>query len=308
MARVAGRARSVLLGTLRRFSEDRGSQAAAAIAYYSLVSLFPLLIFLVGAFGLLVQGAGLRARLVDTLLAYSPSLDGSLRSLLTNAVVSVGGRHGVALGLGGLLGMAWTASSLFGQIRAALNTAFDVQHRRPLVRQKLLDLGLVVLTGGFFVASSAATGLLEFAGRLPVLEQVPGAAWALVILAAPVVFLLAVFTFLYWLVPAHHHSVREVWPGAVAAAILFQAAQFLFSLYLGHFAHYDRVYGSLGALVAFLAWTYVSAVILILGAELAAEAAERRQQRRPPEAVPTRPSTRLRELLRSLIMSDTALG
>lgn len=254
----------------------------------------------------MVAAKGLEAKLVDTLLAYSPSLGGGLRQLLTTTLGSIGG-HGLALGLTGLLGLAWTASALFGQIRLALNLAFDVEHRRPLLRQKLVDLGLVLLAGLFFAASSAATGLLEFAGTLPALDRVPDVAWGVVTFAVPLAVLVVVFGFLYWTVPAHHHRLGEVWPGAAAAALLFQAAQFLFSLYLSHFGHYDRLYGSLGALVAFLFWTYISAVILILGAELAAEMAARSHAAAAgasPEPVAGPLRARLGRLLRSMVVSD----
>ena len=194
---------------------------------------------------------------------------------MTEAVRGVAGVGSGALGILGLLGMAWSGSNMFGVIRRSLNAAYDIQSSRPFVRQKLVDFGLMIALGPFFVCSVAATAGLRtarsYTQELVGASSAVGLAWDAAVLLVPFLLSFAAFLVLYWLAPAARLGPRDVWPGALVAALLFESAKVLFSLYLENFANYDVVFGSLGAVVAFLFWVYVSANILLLGAEVASE-------------------------------------
>ena len=146
------------------------------------------------------------------------------------------------------------------------------------MQQKLLDLALVAGMGMFFLTSIFATGFLRVVRQRS--EDIPylgdaaesaGFAWDATSFLIPLTLSFLAFTVMYWVVPATKVRVRDVWPAALIAALMFGVANLGFSIYLENFANYRMVYGSLGAVVALLMWLYISAFILILGAELAAQ-------------------------------------
>lgn len=264
--------------TVSEFSDDNCSQMAAAISYYVLFSLFPLLIFSVGILGLVLQDSSLQRDLVDVVLEYIPLSQDRGRNDVEQAVRGVAGVGSGALGILGLIGMAWSGSNMFGVIRRSLNIAYDLELHRPLIRQKLLDLSMAIAFLPLFIASLAATASIRAARRAS--EEVPvvqegsealGFAWEVLPLLVPVAMSFCAFMFLYWVVPATKARPRDVWLGALVAALLFEASKVGFSIYVENFGNYNVVFGSLGAVVAFLFWVYISGNILLFGAEIASE-------------------------------------
>ncbi len=264
--------------SVEEFFDDSCTQMAAAISYYVLFSLFPLLIFLVGVLGLFLQDSQLQRDIIDAVLDFIPLSEDEGRGEVTEAVEGVAGVGSGALGLFGLVGMAWSGSNMFGIIRRSINTAYDLEYQRPLVQQKLLDLAMVAGMGAFFLVSIGATGFLrvvlqrsEDIRHLGDAAEQAGFAWDATSFLIPLALSFLVFTFLYWVVPAAKVRLRDVWLGALVAAILFEVAKVGFSIYLENFSNYDLVYGSLGAVAAFLFWVYLAANILLFGAEVASE-------------------------------------
>ena len=261
------------------YVKDDCGQLAAAISYYTLFSLFPLLIFVVAMAGLLIQDRGVQQDIVDEVLKNIPLNEGEGRNSVTNAVRDVAGNTSGALGILGLVGMAWAGSSLFGALRKALNTAFDDREsKRPFFQQKAIDLAMVLSVAVFFLASVGATAFLRIvrtnSARLGALGEIAdnaGPVWDLASYAIPLVFSVIAFTALYCLVPSRVRSPRDVWPGAVVAALVFEVAKLGFSVYIENFTHYDLVMGSLGAVAVFFFWIYLSANIMLFGAEVASE-------------------------------------
>jgi len=261
------------------FMRDDCGQLAAAISYYALFSLFPLLIFVVAMAGLLIQDRSVQDDIVDEVLKNIPLNEGEGRNSVTDAVRGVADNSKGALGLLGLVGMAWAGSSLFGALRKALNIAFDdAESRRPFVQQKGIDLALLLALAVFFLVSIGATAFLRIVrtnsadlGALGDAAESAGLFWDAASYAIPLVFSSIAFTALYCLVPSRLRSPLEVWPGALIAALMFEIAKLGFSFYLENFTSYDVVMGSLGAVAAFLFWIYVSANIMLFGAEVAAE-------------------------------------
>ncbi len=163
--------------------------------------------------------------------------------------------------------------------RTALNAAWDSNAKRPFLRGKLVDLALV---GGVFLVNGATLGLTVAAGiaragvsHLPGILQdlapLAGAAASAAVFLLSAALLFVTFCLLYRLVPAVPTIFRGIWPGALVAAVGFEGRQYGFSAYLAHFAHYNKVYGSLGAVIAFLFFVYLASIIFLLGAEVASE-------------------------------------
>jgi membrane protein len=261
----------------KRYSEHGCSLLAAGISYYVLFSIFPLLIFSVGVVGLFLEDQHLQADLVNAVMENIPLTETQGRDDVTEAIRSVSTTSSGAIGVIGLITMGWAASAVFGAVRRSLNIASNVEVHRPWVPQKLLDLSMVLFFAPFFLASIAATTTLRAAearsSEVPVLGALAddlGPFWWLASIILPMIFSFMLFASLYALIPVTRPKLRHVIPGAIIAALLFEFAKLGFSLYLEHFSNYDVVFGSLGAVVAFMFWVYLSAGILLFGAELIA--------------------------------------
>lgn len=258
--------------SLTSFFADECPHFAAAISFRVLFSLFPLVIVLTAVFGLVLRAAGIRASVVSAIVDAAPlSASGraSLRSLLESATSSLS-----TLGLVGIVGLLWAASGMMAAIRTSLNLAWGVRRQRPFLQGKLIDLALVLLAGVAVLVSLGATVAVRALDRYASdsLARVglggSGLTWLLAI-ATPLALSFAPTLLLYATVPARRPRVRDVWPAALFVAAVFTLVENLFALYVEHFTSYDRVYGSLGAIVAFLFFVYVAASVFLLGAEIA---------------------------------------
>lgn len=277
----------VLRRAFAEFRADHCAQFAAAISFHLLFSVFPLAITAVGIIGLVTQDPHARDTVLAAMLKVVP-LSAQGRQQLHGLLGSVSGGAG-ALGLLGLLGVIWSASGVMAAIRTALNVAWDTSKKRPFVRGKAVDLALVagvfLVTGaslGLTVAASIARqGAAHLPGPLQSLTPLASAAASVGVFAASAALLFAAFAFLYRIVPAVPTRVRGIWPGALAATAGFEALQYGFSVYLAHFAHYNKVYGSLGAVIAFLFFIYLASMVFLFGAEVASEYPRLRAEAHP---------------------------
>jgi membrane protein len=260
---------------VQKFGEHNCGQLAASISYYVLFSIFPLLIFFVSVVGVFLNESAQRD-VVDEVMSVFPLSEDGGREDVAGAVDAVSGSSGQALGLIGLLGMGWAASAMFSAIRRSLNIIYhEKEFTRPFVQSKLVDLSLVLGVGLFFASSVFVTGALrvirarsEDLAAVGDLSEELGFVWTLGILAIPFLFSFAAFTFLYAVVPAKNGTLRSAIPGAIIAALAFELVKNLFGFYVENFASFDVVFGSLGAIAAFLFWVFVSAQIMLFGAEV----------------------------------------
>lgn len=260
--------------TAMEFSRRRSSTYAAALSYYVLFSFFPLLIFIVAAFGLVVQDEAAQASVTDVLLQALPT-GVNLQSEVQTVVAEVGRTTHGLLGFFALLGTVWTASNMFTALRRALNSAFDVGDVRPALLAKAVDLAGVIGVLVLIVVTMAAiivvflivgVGLLLGQMVLPgeVIEVLPltfaGRAFALLI-SYSISF--GMVLLIYRVVPDRRLRIRDLWQGAALAALGFELAKFGFGLYLTNFGRYEEIYGALGSGVAFLFFVFIVATIII---------------------------------------------
>ncbi len=260
---------------VQKFGEHNCGQLAASISYYVLFSIFPLLIFFVAVVGIFLNDSAQRD-VVDEVMSIFPLSEDGGRNEVEDAIDAVSGSSGQALGFLGLLGMGWAASGMFSAIRRSLNIIYHEQEfSRPFVQAKLVDLALVLGVGLFFGSSIFVTGALrvirarsEDLAAVGDLSEELGWVWTLGILAIPFLFSFAAFTFLYAVVPAKHGTLKSAIPGAIIAAAAFELVKNLFGFYVENFRDFDVVFGSLGAVAAFLFWVFISAQIMLFGAEV----------------------------------------
>lgn len=278
LRRDARHTRQLLQRSVSEFLEDNGLQTAASVSYFGLFSLFPLAILTVTVYGLFLGDAEARERVVGFVLDLVPldRVEGSrdLREALTSVT-----RNATAFGIVGIGTLVFSASGLMGAIRGAVDAAWETSEERPFLSGKLLDI-LLVLGLGLVIALSIA---LTFLSRLAVsageeverLLGLGGSPLPPVLIAlgqlTPVLVSFAVFAFLYRVLPAAEVRLRDVWPGALLAALGFELVKAGFSFYLENLARFGAVYGPLATAVALLVFVFLAANVMVLGAEAASE-------------------------------------
>jgi membrane protein len=263
--------KQVLLRTLREISSDRIGLVAAGCAFWATLALFPAISMLISLYGLVFDPQTVEPQLGQLRLLLPPAAF----TLIDERVRSLVSRGGTTLGLSLLFSTAfafWSASTGTKSLLSALNLAYEEEERRGFLRFQAIGLaltlcailgailGLAILVGlpaaiSFVGLSAHASGLLRF-GSFAVL----------------VMFLLLALSLLYRYGPSRR-AARWHWvtPGSILATVLWLAASALFSLYVGHLASYDATYGPLGAVAGVMMWFWVSAYVVLLGAELNAE-------------------------------------
>ncbi len=257
----------VVRRALREFLRDGCMDYAGSIALHVLLSLFPLAILVVDGAGLVLHEPARRSTVFREMVGVLPlSAHGQaqLRDLLDSVTANQG-----AFGAAGLVALIWSSTGVMAGLRTGLNRAWDVEESRPFLIGKLVDLGLVAGAGLVFLASIGVTFLTDFAGGAS--DRLPGPVPLLAGQAFVALLLLAVVSFLYSVLPARRPPLRDVVPGALVAVLGFELLKNGFGLYLAHVGNYNAVYGTLGAVVVFLYFVYLSAIVLLFGAEVASE-------------------------------------
>jgi membrane protein len=245
---------------IREIGYDDISNSAASIAYYAVLSLFPLILGLLAIFGLFLPSEEVQHQLIKFFAQYMP---GSVEFLQSNIadVISLRGAFGIV----GIIGLVWSGSGVFSAVTHAINKAWDIKYEHPFYLRKPREIGMVFGTGILFLLSLGASAFLSFLGNLnlPISGTVINVSTGIVAF----IFSLLVFLLIHKLSPVVWVSWRHVWPGALLSTFLFEVAKTVFVLYLNHFNHYDKIYGSIASVIALLVWIYYSAFILLLGAE-----------------------------------------
>lgn len=267
---------------LREFLSENSMGAAAAIAFYVLFSLFPMLIFLVSILGMFLRDSYLQQKLIEGVIDLIPAAGDRETNLVVQSIRGITHSTGVSSALGFAL-MAWSGSGMFRAVRHAVDRAYETPVRRSFMVRRLTDVIMIFAVGFFFLLSLFASAVLHAAQQagswisgivgLPLVEAAVGEAgifWKVVSYAVPTALSVLAFFFLYWLVPASTRPRASIWAGALTAAVLFEATKMGFVYYLSHYSRYNLIFGPLGTVVAFLFWIYLSAMILLYGAEVIA--------------------------------------
>ncbi len=240
------------------------------MSYYALFSIFPTAIVLTAILGLVLDSATVQTDVVDFLLDSLPlSDDPQTRTDLEALVVGVTGNSG-AVGIFGAITLLISASALVSATRNSIDTVFAGEVTRGALRGKALDVLLVLAIGLLFIISFAATIVTQFdlgpdSGVIGVIETILSASGILL----PLVLGTIVFSVAYTILPVQRQALRDVWPGVLFAVIAYEAVKLAFSFYLENFANYDAVYGSLGAVMAFMVFVYLASIVFLVGAEIA---------------------------------------
>jgi membrane protein len=269
----------VLKRTIREFNADHLTDLAAALTYYGVLAIFPMLVVIVSLVGLL--GPSVSQSLIHNLSTVAP---GTTKQILTNAIENIQrdrGASGVAFVIG-LVAAMWSASGYVAAFMRASNVVWDVKEGRPFYKTMPVRLVVTLITVVLLTVSAAAvvfTGSL--AGKLGNLIGVGSTAvqvWDIAkwpVLALIVVVILAM---LYYTGPnVRQPGFRWVTPGGILAVVLWVLASAAFAFYVANFSSYNKTYGALASVVIFLVWLWITNIVILLGAELNAEIERGRQ-------------------------------
>jgi membrane protein len=257
---------AVVLDAMDAFNRNQMSLLAASLSYYALLALFPLLLVLVGGASFFIAEDVALEAVMRFAGQYLPGVENQVRAIL-HQVVDLRGTATVI----GLLTLLWSASGVFDVLQQALNRAWRASVPRAFWLQRLFSIAVIAILGAFFLVSilvSSATmdflsGLFGDAFDARAWQR-DAANWLGFALSVVVIFLL------YKFFPHARVTWRAALGGALAAAVLWQIAKFGYVVYLGYFSRLNFVYGSLGAVIGLMLWGYLSAAIILWGAELAA--------------------------------------
>ena len=257
--------------TFKEMNNDDGPHLAAGIAYYTILSLFPLILGLLALASFFISPQTANDWMMDFFRQNLPTSTDLLEQNLDNIY-----RFRSVAGLGSLVALFWTASNMFAAMSRSVNRAWDIHQNRPFLVQKARHLTMAVATGLLMPLSVAVA-----ASRAFIDDLVPGVVEAIpflqsigsMVITSFLSFLgaLVVFSLIYKYMPNTRTSWSYILPGAILAAFLFEVAKHAFIIYLNNFANYQNIYGSLASVIILLVWIYYLALILVLGAELSSE-------------------------------------
>ena len=256
---------------------------AASIAYYALLSLFPFFLLAFALLGRATADVDNRNEVLTFVLRYFPAQFDFITKQLDSF------RGDATIGVGGAVALVWGSLGVFGAITTAVNYAWGVEKQRSFWKHKLVSFvmllvaGLILLIALLLISASHVVGATWFAEVLNVFPWL-GVLRGLTIRHATTLLFIAVVGLIYYFVPNAKVRFRDVWIGAFMTGLLWKGALEAFSWYMGDMTRFTRVNGSIGAVVVFLVWVYVQAVILLYGVEFTAAYARLRRGR--PDEVP----------------------
>jgi membrane protein len=271
----ARRSGAVLKRTLREFQRDNLTDWAAALTYYGVMSLFPMVLVLVALLGLVGQYPQTSDAVLRIIGKIGPSsaVD-TFRQPIQGIVRSKGGA-GALVGVG-VLASLWSASGYVGAFIRACNTIYEVEEGRPFWKLRPLQVAVTLVLLVLITAAAIAIVLTGPVARAVGNEIGMGGAavtvfnvvkWPLIVLV-----LLTIVGVLYYAAPnVRQPGVPWITPGGVLALVVWALASAGLAFYAAEFGSYQKTYGTLGGVILFLVWLWVSNLALLLGAELNAE-------------------------------------
>jgi membrane protein len=294
MARIRGEIRLTALAIWRGgvgIYHSNDLTFASSIAYYALLSLFPFFLLAFSILGSVTTNTTDRASILNFVLRYFPRQFDFVTTQLDALQ-----QARLRLGIAGSLLMIWAAMGVFGAITSAINHAWGVEKQPSYFKHKMMAFVMLVaasllLLAGLLLVS--AINVIEAKWFAVVLVRTPGLMVMehLALKWLSTIVFIAVVGLIFYFVPNAKVRFRDVWVGAVLTGLLWRGALYGFSWYVRDMSRYSHVHGSIAAVVVFLVWVYISAVLLLFGVEVTAANARLRRHR--PEDIPAAPTPRL---------------
>jgi YihY family inner membrane protein len=265
--------RDAIKRAVAEFRTDNLTDWAAALTYYSVLSIFPALLVLISIIGLIGPSA------TDTLIKNVQDVaPGAVQDVLVTAIQNIErGQSSTAglLAVFGLLAALWSASSYIAAFMRASNAIYDVPEGRPIWKTLPIRIGLTVLlmllTALTAIAVVMTGGLARRTGEVVGAGDTALTVWEIAKWPVLLIIVSLMFALLYWASPNARQGIRWITPGGIVAVVLWLIASGGFAVYVGNFGSYNKTYGSLAAVIIFLVWLWITNIAILLGAELNAE-------------------------------------
>ena len=259
------------------FVEDELLTRAAALSYYFIFALFPMLVSVLAFLGLFAQSNALGARVLGRFGLMPPAalalVEATIREISVHS-----SRWKLGLGLAVTL---WSGSGGMSCIMDALNRCLRVRETRPFWKRQLVAIGLTALISGLvfgaLIIVLASGSLAEFLSARTGLSQALVTLWGFAEWPIALFFVLVSLALIYCFGPDSRQPWRWFTPGSVVGVLVWVAASLVFRSYLHFFSNYSRSYGSLGAVMVLLLWLYITGLAILLGGEINAEMDRRSQ-------------------------------
>jgi len=244
-----------------RFSKH-GPRESAALAYYAIFSLFPLLLLLIVIIGTVLGPAAAHNQIDGVLRLFLPQ---STASFLQDNIAEVLEQRS-PLGIVAGITLLWSALGVFSSLSSALSRTFRDTNPRNTWQQRLFGVTMMAALATLLLASLATTVIF---GLIDLLVFYRSASWVTMgALVIPLSLSVSIFAFLYRFVPRRRVRWDAIWAAAFLGGGAWELAKRAFAWYLDNLATYNLVYGSVAAIIVLIMWAYLSAIIIILGAEI----------------------------------------
>jgi len=247
---------------------------AAQLAYYFLLALFPLLIFLTSAIGLIVgSGTGMR----HTLFAYlSRVMPSTAFQLIDSTIWEISTASGAGKLSFGFLAALWAASQGMGAITQALNVAYDLEETRPWWKQRIVAVGLTLALSLVIIAALlivlAGGKIADLLAAHYALGSIFTVTWKILQWPLALAFMLLAFALIYYFASdLRDQHWKWLTPGSAVGVALWLLVSFAFKAYLHFFDSYSKTYGSLGAVIVLMLWLYLTGLAVLIGGEVNSE-------------------------------------
>ena len=267
--------KDTLKRTFTEFKEDNLTDWAAALTYYSVLSMFPALIALLSLVGLVADPATVTRVITETVSEIGPAtaaetFGGPIEDITANQSAA-----GLALILG-LAAALWTASGYVGAFMRASNSIYEIEEGRPFWKlrplQILVTLILVLMLALVFLALLVSGPLAEAVGGAVGLSDTAVTVFQYGKWPVLVIVVMVMLAILYYAAPnAKLPGFKWISPGSIVAVLVWILASVAFAFYVANFGSYNETYGTLGGLISFLVWMWITNLAVLFGAELNAE-------------------------------------
>ncbi|WBU60613.1 YihY/virulence factor BrkB family protein [Paracoccus albus] len=259
---------AVLKGTVSEIGEDRVTSVAGGVTFFGLLALFPAITALVSIFGLVADPAVISEQL-DNMAEFIPP---SALDIIRGQVESIVSSPGTALsfaGIAGLLATLWSANGGMKALMDALNVAWFQKEERGFIKLNLVSLAMTIGAIFLLIALIGTIAVLPAVlNWLPLPEETRGFVSAIRWPIMFAVLMLAISLLYRWGPSRNDAHFSWVSPGALIATIGLVGTSALFSWYAANFANYNETYGTLGAVIVLMMWLWISAIVILVGAEV----------------------------------------
>jgi membrane protein len=278
--RIAAKAKAAAVfmhKTVKEFLNDNCLHLAASISYYAFFCIVPLTLAFISVIGFISGSPKSESRVIEAICDFLPVCS----EFITSSVQGVIRARGT-IGAVATIGLLWGGSAVFNVIRKSLNIVWGVKKSRSFLMERAIELAMTLGTGLLLLVSIGITTTLSIIQRFNAtaigIEFLNGVIfWRVILTLMSGSLAFVAFLLLYKIVPNTRVQWSDVWGGALLAAVGFEATKQVFVWYTITFAYHNPIPGTVGTIMAFLIWTYISAVTMLFCAKLTSIYSKSRQ-------------------------------